>query len=163
RRRVFPDERNRRRSERRSHSRSIVQGSEPVESQRASMLRWRRALGFLVRTSLIAAAIAAVVIGGALGYMTYWAETPLMVAEPVGVELLPGETLAGFAAELKSAGVVQSDALFTAYARWKGAASRIQAGEYRVQPGETPDKLLADLVAGAVATYDIRIVEGSTV
>src|SRR5262245_1498169 len=144
-------------------STSNIRSSEPVESQRASTRRRRRALGFLVRTSLIAVLIAVVVVGGAFGYMAHWAETPLMVAEPVVVELLPGETLAGFAAELKSAGVVQSDALFTAYARWKGAASRIQAGEYRVQPGETPDKLLADLVAGAVATYDIRIVEGSTV
>jgi UPF0755 protein len=107
--------------------------------------------------------IAALAIGGAYGYARHWASTPLPVSEPVIVELEPGGTLSGFAAELKSAGVLQSDWLFTAYARGKGAASRIQAGEYRVLPGETPDRLLADLVAGAVATYDVRIVEGSTV
>ena len=120
-------------------------------------------MGFLVRTGLIAVLLAGLAAAGAYGYAMRWATTPLAIEEPTIVELLPGATLAGFAGELKTAGVVQSDWLFTAYARWKGAAGRIQAGEYRVVPGETPDKLLADLVAGAVVTYDVRIVEGSTV
>jgi len=120
-------------------------------------------LGFLVRTSLIAVLLVGLTAVGAYGYAVHWANTPLPIDEPVVVELLPGGTLAGFATELKTAGVLRSDWMFTAYARWEGAAGRIQAGEYRVVPGETPDKLLADLVAGAVVTYEIRIVEGSTV
>jgi len=120
-------------------------------------------LGFLVRFGLIFVLLAALSAGGAYGYAMHWAASPLPVAETVVVELLPGGTLAGFAGELKAAGVLRSDWLFTAYARWKGAAGKIQAGEYRVVPGETPDRLLADLVAGAVVTYDIRLVEGSTV
>ena len=120
-------------------------------------------MGFLVRTSLIVLLLAASAAAGAFVYTMLWAATPLAVGAPIIVELLPGETLAGFAGELKTAGVLQSDWLFTAYARWKGAAGRIQAGEYRVVAGETPDKLLADLVAGAVVTYELRIAEGSTV
>jgi UPF0755 protein len=120
-------------------------------------------LGFLVRTCLTVIVVAALAIAGAFGYTMYWSSSSLSVEEPVLVELAPGGTLAGVAGELKAAGVLQSDWLFIAYARLKGAASRIQAGEYRVMPGETAEKLLADLVAGAVATYDVRIVEGSTV
>jgi UPF0755 protein len=120
-------------------------------------------LSSLARAGLVALLFAGTVAAGAYAYAMRWAATPLPVEAPVIVELLPGGTLARFAAELKAAGVLQSDWLFTAYARWKGAAGRIQAGEYRVVPGETPNKLLADLIAGAVVRYEVRIVEGTTV
>ncbi len=100
---------------------------------------------------------------GCITYLRHWAETPLALQQPVVVELHPGGTFAGFAAELKSAGVVNETWMFTTYARWLGRAHRIQAGEYRVSVGETPAGLLADLASGAVVTYEARIVEGSTI
>jgi UPF0755 protein len=38
----------------------------------------------------------------------------------------------------------------------------VQAGEYEVLAGDTPETLLAKLVAGKVVSYDVKIVEGWT-
>jgi UPF0755 protein len=120
-------------------------------------------LGSLVRRS-VATGLLVLLLGiGGIAYLHHWASTPLPLQEPVVVELAQGGTFAGFASELKAAGVIHDDWLFTVYARWKGHANRIQAGEYRIVVGETPDRLLADLVAGTVVRYEARIVEGATI
>lgn len=120
-------------------------------------------MGSLVRRS-IAIGLLLLLIGiGSIVYLRHWSETPLPLQESIVVELLQGGTFAGFASELKAAGVIREDWLFTAYARWNGQANRIQAGEYRIEVGETPERLLADLVAGTVVTYEARIVEGVTI
>jgi UPF0755 protein len=120
-------------------------------------------LGSLVRRSVATGLLVLLLGVGGVAYLRHWAATPLPLQEPTVVELAQGGTFAGFASELKAAGVIREDWLFTAYARWKGQANRIQAGEYRITVGETPEGLLADLVAGAVVTYEARIVEGTTI
>src|SRR4051794_16490534 len=115
---------------------------EPVESPMRSTRRWRRGLGSLVRASLTILVLIALCAGAVFAYVLHWAATPLPIDEPVLVELLPGGTFAGFANELQANHVLQSDWPFILYARWKGAANRVQAGEYRVLPGATPDALL---------------------
>jgi UPF0755 protein len=120
-------------------------------------------LGSLVRRSVATGLLVLLLGVGGIVYLRHWAATPLPLPEPIVVELAQGGTFAGFAAELKTAGVIRDDWLFTAYARWKGQANRIQAGEYRIVVGETPEGLLADLVAGTVVTYEARIVEGTTI
>ena len=120
-------------------------------------------MGSLVRRS-VGIGLALLLLGAvSLVYLHHWAATSLPLQEAVVVELAPGGSFAGFATELQSAGAIDHDWLFTAYARWKGQTNRIQAGEYRINVGETPEVLLADLVAGAVVTYDARIVEGATI
>ena len=47
-----------------------------------------------------------------------------------------------------------------AFGRLSGDASRIQAGEYAVQPGTTPVELLALLKSGDVISYQLTLVEG---
>jgi UPF0755 protein len=120
-------------------------------------------LGSVVRASIITALATLVVVGIGLAYLRHWATTPLALREPVVVELTPGMSFAGFAGELQAANVIEHDWLFTTYARLHGRTNRIQAGEYRVAVGATPASLLADLVAGTVATYEVRIVEGATI
>ncbi len=120
-------------------------------------------MGSFVRASIITA-LAMLLIGGVgFAYVNHWATTPLALREPVVVELAPGMSFAAFAGELRAHGVIERDWLFTTYARLEGRTNRIQAGEYRVGVSATPASLLADLVAGAVATYEIRIVEGATI
>ena len=101
--------------------------------------------------------------GAGLAYVVHWASLPMPVSEPVLVELTPGRPFSAFAAELESVGAIGHAGLFTTYARLKGLANRVQAGEYRIAVGETPETLLDDLVSGAVATYEVRIVEGTTI
>jgi len=120
-------------------------------------------LGFFIRISLIVALALGLGVGAAVMYLYVWASSPLPLTSAAIVELQPGESFSRFAARLQSSGVVAPGWLFTTFARLNGHTSRIQAGEYRIVPGETPQQLLADLVAGAVATYAVRIVEGSTI
>jgi UPF0755 protein len=87
----------------------------------------------------------------------------LPLADAAIVELRQGESFSGFAERLQSSSVVEPAWLFTMFARLSGDTNRIQAGEYRIVPGETPRQLLADLVAGAVAIYEVRIIEGDTI
>jgi UPF0755 protein len=46
------------------------------------------------------------------------------------------------------------------YARWKGRASAIKAGEYEIQPGTTPRQLLEKMVSGQVLLHSLTIVDG---
>ncbi len=118
----------------------------------------------LLRLCAIAIVSIVALAGAAYAYVLKWAATPLTtVSEPTLVELAPKVSFAAFAGTLKSTGVLRTDWPFVVYARVKGFAHRVQAGEYRVLPGETPEQLLSDLVAGNVATYEVRIPEGSTI
>ncbi len=117
----------------------------------------------LVRSSVIVAIVLLVVGGAGLAYLYRWASMPMPIVEPVVVELVSGRPFAAFAAELESVGAIGHAGMLSMYARWKGQANRVQAGEYRIDVGETPEKLLADLVGGVVATYEARIVEGTTI
>jgi len=120
-------------------------------------------LGFLYRSSIVAALVLLLISGAFIVYVYQWASAPLPVAESAVIELAPGESFGAFAETLQSAGVIQRSWLFTTYARLKGQTNRIQAGEYRVSTAATAESLLADLVAGAVVTYEMRITEGSTI
>jgi UPF0755 protein len=51
--------------------------------------------------------------------------------------------------------------LLASYAQLTGDATRIRAGEYRLEPGLTPLTLLDKLVAGDVMLHQVTIVEGS--
>ena len=46
------------------------------------------------------------------------------------------------------------------YARWKGLASGIKAGEYEIEPGTTPRALLEKMVSGQVLLHSFTIVDG---
>jgi UPF0755 protein len=120
-------------------------------------------LSFLIRISVVAVLALGLGAAGAFVYLHVWASSPLPLTDAAIVELEPGESFSRFAARLQSSGVVAPAWLFTTFARLNGDTSRIQAGEYRIVPGETPQQFLADLVAGAVATYEVRIVEGNTI
>ena len=59
-------------------------------------------------------------------------------------------------------GLIESALRLELQARWSGAASRIKAGEYALEPGLTPIGLLDLLVAGTVVQHPFTIVEGWT-
>ena len=81
-----------------------------------------------------------------------------------GKELLftvsPGESVSTVARRLAGQGVIDSAAAFSWAARYKGLASRIQAGEYILMPGTTASRLLEQFVRGEVTSYSLTLVEG---
>jgi UPF0755 protein len=120
-------------------------------------------LGSVIRISIVVALALALGVAAGFVYLYLWASAPISLDKAAIVELEQGESFGGFATRLQDDGIVAPAWLFTALARLNGQTSRIQAGEYRIAPGETPQQVLADLVAGVVATYEVRIPEGATI
>ncbi len=87
--------------------------------------------------------------------------SPMQLPESgVIYELLPGRSLSALALDLEQQGYLQSAFYFQLMARLDGQASNIKAGEYRLEAGLTPKRLLALLVSGQVVSHSLTLVEG---
>ncbi len=71
-----------------------------------------------------------------------------------------GASFAHVAAELASQGIVAQPKAWVLYARWKGLAAAVKAGEYEIQPGTTARELLMKMVNGQVLLHSFTIVDG---
>lgn len=90
-------------------------------------------------------------------------ERPLHIGnEPFVYTVRSGSTIGRVARDLEAAGLIESALRLELQARWSGAANRIKAGEYALEPGLTPAGLLELLVAGTVIQYSFTIIEGWT-
>lgn len=90
-------------------------------------------------------------------------DAPLTVpAEGIEFVVAPGRSVGALAAELEADGVLRSALWFQLHARVHGLAARIRAGEYRIEPLDTPRTLLDRWVAGRVLRRSITIPEGWT-
>jgi len=87
-------------------------------------------------------------------------DQPLNVSTPVRFKVLPGSRFARVAAELAERGVISQPRVWLLYARLKGLASGIKAGEYEIEPGATPRSLLHKMVIGQVLLHSFTIVDG---
>jgi UPF0755 protein len=87
-------------------------------------------------------------------------DEPLQVAAPLTFKVPAGSRLAQVTGTLAARGVLARPRALVWYARWKGIASAIKAGEYEVQPGVTPRDLLDKLVTGQVLLHSLTIVDG---
>jgi UPF0755 protein len=87
-------------------------------------------------------------------------DEPLKVSAPLRFKVAPGSRFTRVAAELGARGVVEQPRIWVLYARWKGLASAIKAGEYEIDPGATPRSLLEKLVTGQVVLHSFTIVDG---
>lgn len=118
-----------------------------------------------MRSLLRYVAVAALASGAAAGAASWAAWSALTTQLPVpkdGVvfEIPHGTPLGSAMAELYRRGVLRHPALLTWYARLRGDARRIHAGEYRVSPGATAASLLQSLVDGNVYLHELTIIEG---
>jgi UPF0755 protein len=87
-------------------------------------------------------------------------DQPLQLAAPLTFRVPAGSRLAQVAGTLAARGVLARPRALVLYARWKGIASAIKAGEYEVEPGVTPRDLLDKLVTGQVLLHSLTIVDG---
>lgn len=87
-------------------------------------------------------------------------DRPLNVRAPLRFKVAPGSRFARVASELAARGVVEQPRAWVLYARFKGLASSIKAGEYEIEPGTTPRGLLEKLVSGQVVLHSFTIVDG---
>ncbi len=120
-----------------------------------------------LRLALALVAVVLVVLAlGALGAwwaLDRWMHTAGPAAEKTVVVLPRGTGLAGIAARLGEAGVVDRPWLLQLAARLRERDRRLQAGEYAFPPGATPDQVLARLESGEVVLHPVTLAEGLTV
>jgi len=78
----------------------------------------------------------------------------------VVVLIPPRSSLAAIEGHLQAAQVIPPDGRFQWYARLRGVATKLKAGEYAFRPGQTPEEVLQILVAGKGIRHKITIPEG---
>lgn len=115
----------------------------------------------MVRRALLPFILVAFVVAVAVGTDAYRRlYRPLPLTSAVDYQLLPGTALQTVASQLQAQGVLKRPVYFVIYARLKGAGARLQAGEYRFQPGINAVELLDKLERGEVVLHSLTIVEG---
>ncbi|MFO7886284.1 MAG: endolytic transglycosylase MltG [Desulfobacteraceae bacterium] len=72
----------------------------------------------------------------------------------------PGESLSQISENLEKQEIITSCVMFRIYARIKGEAKKIKAGEYRLSSAMTPRAVLDKIVSGRVAAFRLTIPEG---
>jgi UPF0755 protein len=87
-------------------------------------------------------------------------DTPLPLTAPLRFKVPAGASFAHVAADLGRQGVIAHPRVWTWYARLKGLAAAVKAGEYEIQPGTTPRELLTKMVNGQVLLHSFTIVDG---
>lgn len=120
-------------------------------------MRWLRMITLVLVLSVIGAAIAVV---DYLRFVRGPMDAPESAMETLQVER--GMSAGGIAEQLGDEGWLDRPFYFRLLARLRGDAGRIQAGEYRLERGQSPERLLARLVDGDVIRYRITIIEGWT-
>lgn len=87
-------------------------------------------------------------------------DEPLRLAAPLRFKVNPGASFARVAAELAAQDVIANPRAWILYARFRGLAPAIKAGEYEIPPGVTPRELLTKMVNGQVLLHSFTIVDG---
>ncbi len=117
--------------------------------------RWLRALVVAIG---VAMAIAVAVGGAAMRLLAPVSES----AAEVRIDVVSGSSLWRIATELESAGIVRSGRALVFLARWRGVAAKVRAGEYALAPSWGTRRVLDELIAGRVVTYEVVLPEGLT-
>ena len=118
-----------------------------------------------LKISLVAGllALGAASLAGVLWFQSYL-ERPLgAAAEGYVLQIPEGRALGAVLRSLASDGILDHPDALSGYARLRGLAERIQAGEYELSASLSPQALLGMLVGGRVKLHSFTIVEGWTV
>jgi len=115
-----------------------------------------------VRKSMIFLVAVIAVLGGFLyQFQQFIYHRPLHVDAAGYVLVVPlGMSVEKIADTLAREGILPHPLWFIGWVRLTGACTKLQAGEYLIKPGTTPQSLIQLLVSGKVIQHALTIVEG---
>jgi UPF0755 protein len=115
-----------------------------------------------VRIRLAVAALAVLLCASALLLVELQRriDLPLALEEPELLDVRAGSSLRMVLRGLAERDLLAAPRVLEAWARLTGAAARMQAGEYRLEPGLSGRALVTQLAAGRVHRRSLLIVEG---
>jgi UPF0755 protein len=111
--------------------------------------------------SLAVLVLLSCVVAGRYWLFQQHLQTPLSLNAPYVLTIAKGSNFTRVVNQLQQDYILNNrDLLY--YVRFHKLASRIQAGEYALEPGMTPLSFLQQLIDGKVIEYQVRIGEGWT-
>ena len=120
-------------------------------------MRWLKAIGLLIALGGIGAGVVAA------DYFRFLHSPMTPTADaPEILEIERGASVRRVADRLEQTGWIDRPLYFRLTARFRDVATRMQAGEYRLEAGQTPYRLLDRLIAGDVVKYRFTVIEGWT-
>ncbi|MGB7931232.1 MAG: endolytic transglycosylase MltG [Gammaproteobacteria bacterium] len=123
-------------------------------------INWKRLLGYALVSVVIGVLVTVAVL---LGQYQDFRKAPLNIAEPGLVyEIAQGTSLKQLAYDLQRRGITGHPHYLIWLGRELDLAHRLQAGEYEIIPGMTPESLLRKLAGGEVIQHAITLIEGQT-
>jgi UPF0755 protein len=128
-------------------------GNETVDNKKTG-IRWLQLLVLL----LLLAALAAVIMW--VQYQQFRDSALAIPEQELLYTVSPGSSLNQLAYDLSSRNIIEHPRFFILLGRDMDAARRLQAGEYILQQGLTPQTLLQQLVDGKVTQYELTLIEG---
>lgn len=104
------------------------------------------------------------VVSALLGTLTvWWLNRELAISAPaLALEVEPGMTPRAVALAVRDAGVDVNASLLYWWFRLSGDARQIKAGNYEIEPADSPRRLLNKLVRGEESLLSVTLVEGWT-
>lgn len=117
----------------------------------------RRVIVFATLISVMLLAVLAIAIGQTIQQIE---GEPLSKTDRAPITVPSGSSFASVATMLADRGLIDHPLPLRLYARWKGTAARIQAGEYAIDADLTAAGLIQRMVNGDVVQYRLTIIEG---
>jgi peptidoglycan lytic transglycosylase G len=109
--------------------------------------------------AMLAVLIVAAVFAG-IAFNRFLNSPAAIVEEGLSFEISPGSSFQAVSSQLAAQGIIEHPSWLGWYARYTGGASKIRAGQYRLESGDTPAEILLRFVAGQVELFAFTIVEG---
>lgn len=88
------------------------------------------------------------------------AEKRVVSQETRNIKVENGASMRGFAEHLVNQGILEEKWSFLFWARYRGLASSLKAGEYQIPAGATMNDLLQLVTSGKVIDYPVTFIEG---
>lgn len=85
---------------------------------------------------------------------------PLDLDNSMLIELKKGSSIKSLSNSLQQKGILDDPLYFIVWARLTGLATKLKAGEYRIEPFDSLTKILNKIVSGKTEQYKLTLVEG---